>query len=925
MKKILNLKSRPADLDSFVRTRDSSTRSGDDLVVGTSGPDVLKGTSAGETLSGGPGHDTINGGSGNDAIDGGKEGDQLIGNAGNDTINGGSGYDNLQGNDGKDVLDGGSYNDTLNGNAGNDTLTGGSGSDQFILSRGRDVITDLEKKDRIVIDQALIGIPGQDGPFLKESRKLDGAFLLRTNKGIRTRIEASGLSMEEVSNLIEIRMSDPEKITASDGIQEEFQLEIGEVKEIDNFNFDEGDRLLLPNNRKEISRSSYGLCGKYVGLSEWWQAPHYRIVHENNSNSILIQYSEDINTQDMPDPFSKDYYNMARVDLNKSYNFSEIDRGVGSIFKEISSSLPQNMTAAIVWLQSVDDVMFGSNSAGTNYHYVLGESTNPDTFYDLSPWYYRKNSQDSPIDFAYGYGPHNQNLKMAGGGTTVISDQADDYLDGRDRDVSTLQCEGTKSYPVNTWWLSNGDNVAVKTFFLGGGDDFVYLAYAKKVSGFNDIDPSDYGDNVIHGQEGSDSLFGGHASDTIDGGAGNDLLSGIGLKLENRRPDNLTEETAKIQISVPVVTDFKPLVITTDYPNKRSLDDDLLLGGAGDDTLYATTGSDTLDGGDGNDQLIAIEPQSTEIEPGDHLFNLSRGTDLIDLTSIQFENFRLSAPFGWSADVQSSDGDDLQLPQEYSTFQDEWSNAEQKHLIQLVDREGNPHTTYLMSKQGEIVIEEGDYEDGYEPDTIIIDEPTANPKWDLNPEEQKWINRCTLEVNGVFELGPKDDILTTNPQIQAEGLDGKGGFDSLILTDDYQCSANDKISGATSMDIRNFENIEQEGGQWQFEGDHSRADVLISGGTMQVPLLRRSLAGLNAKSFQLKDGGAMTVDLSDTDISSNGLDGTWVVLQANGLANSLANTSLDDVFNVIGAADYDTQFKLLGSKLILELSSSSVG
>ena len=94
---------------------------------------------------------------------------------------------------------------------------------------------------------------------------------------------------------------------------------------------------------------------------------------------------------------------------------------------------------------------------------------------------------------------------------------------------------------------------------------------------------------------------------------------------------------------------------------------------------------------------------------------------------------------------------------------------------------------------------------------------------------------------------------------------------------------------------------------------------------MQVPLLKRRLAGLRAKRFEYQ-GGEMTVDLSDTDLSSNELDGSWVVLKAKGLTRSLGTIDdFDQVFDVMGADGYGADFRLKGQKLILELSASSVG
>ncbi len=208
--------------------------------------------------------------------------------------------------------------------------------------------------------------------------------------------------------------------------------------------------------------------------------------------------------------------------------------------------------------------------------------------------------------------------------------------------------------------------------------------------------------------------------------------------------------------------------------------------------------------------------------------------------------------------------------------------------------------------------------------------PLREDSFEFGPGEDQLINTCSLEItgDGVIDLGPNRDLMETNMSISASFLDGGADFDQLILTDDNDCAkgekADDKLT-PQSMEIDNFERIEVTGGTWQLEGDHRKADVLISGGTMQVPLLKRRLAGLRAKRFKYQDG-EMTVDLSDTDLSSNNLEGRWVVLRAKGLKKSLgAMDDLDQVFDVMGADGYGAGFRLKGQKLILELSASSVG
>ena len=100
-------------------------------------------TSEDDRLVGTVGADTIDGQAGDDSIHGREGDDTLIGGAGNDTINGGDGDDVLQGGVGEDSLVGGAGDDILEGGAGNDYLEGGLGSDTYVfgLGSGQDTVS----------------------------------------------------------------------------------------------------------------------------------------------------------------------------------------------------------------------------------------------------------------------------------------------------------------------------------------------------------------------------------------------------------------------------------------------------------------------------------------------------------------------------------------------------------------------------------------------------------------------------------------------------------------------------------------------------------------------------------------------------------------------------------------------------------------
>ncbi len=93
----------------------------DKVPAGTPAPYHLIGTAGNDTLSGTTGVDIIEGGAGDDT---------LIGSNGNDLLQGQDGNDSLYGGSGDDMLDGGSGNDWLSGQGGNDIYLFGKGDGQ---------------------------------------------------------------------------------------------------------------------------------------------------------------------------------------------------------------------------------------------------------------------------------------------------------------------------------------------------------------------------------------------------------------------------------------------------------------------------------------------------------------------------------------------------------------------------------------------------------------------------------------------------------------------------------------------------------------------------------------------------------------------------------------------------------------------------
>jgi len=121
------------------------SKSGDDIMNGTSRNDTLFANQGNDTVTAQGGNDLVLAGQGNDVVTGGDGDDLLGGNKGNDTVDGGAGNDAIVGGQQDDTIAGGAGNDTLSGDRGSDTLTGGDGADVFRFSAISDieVITDF--------------------------------------------------------------------------------------------------------------------------------------------------------------------------------------------------------------------------------------------------------------------------------------------------------------------------------------------------------------------------------------------------------------------------------------------------------------------------------------------------------------------------------------------------------------------------------------------------------------------------------------------------------------------------------------------------------------------------------------------------------------------------------------------------------------
>lgn len=164
-------------------------------------------------------------------------------------------------------------------------------------------------------------------------------------------------------------------------------------------------------------------------------------------------------------------------------------------------------------------------------------------------------------------------MEAANGGNDLVS-SAIDYTLGAN--LESLSLFGDAH-------VGNGNDLANR--IIGGiGNDVLHGL------GGDDLIQGGSGDDIIFGDVGNDSLHGDAGADTLWGGAGNDtLMGGDGA--------------------------------------------DVLNGGAGDDLILGGAGNDKMWGGDGKD-LFRFLGESVLAHDHDEIFEFARGSDIIDLRSI---------------------------------------------------------------------------------------------------------------------------------------------------------------------------------------------------------------------------------------------------------------------------------------------------
>ena len=603
-----------------------------DVLGGGNGNDILLGLSGSDVLQGGRGNDILIGGSGSDQIFGGAGNDLLLGNNGNDLLDGGVGSDIVDGGSGDDIA---IYRMSENRGA-RDVYSGGSGKDTlrlaFTAAEWNDPRVRLEVIAYAAFQAAHTNRRGEAdndvfrfqsfdlraSAFEKLEVYVDGRRVEIGDAPVTARDDAAQAG-ENGSVVINVAGND----STPDGIGA-VTLVSGPTKGTVTLRADK-TFLYTPGAAMNALGAGQRTTDTFT----------YRISDRDGDSGVATVTVTIIGENDAP-----------TVTVVNPATDAEGDAGTPSVrtidlFRDLTMATDPDQTDTPVFRTGSILVQAGPGSATGNTALIAVNQTTGVISYDRAAFDFLNTGQSAiyriSFDVRSGSDTVTRTVTLTITGITDVPGDttpppaptltlaaASDSGAAGDRltNDSTPTLTGTAEAGATVTILRNGVSIGtalspVTTPVAVAAN----LLLSTSITG-------GAGDDQLWGQNGNDTLLGGAGDDVLRGGAGNDFMAGgtgndayvvdqpgdlvIEAAREGFDTVYLTTNNWTMQPNIEVVY-FSGAATTLDMLNVATgsavvahpVLDSLVIGGAGNDTIWGGAGNDTLSGGAGDDVLRA--------------------------------------------------------------------------------------------------------------------------------------------------------------------------------------------------------------------------------------------------------------------------------------------------------------------------------
>lgn len=573
----------------------------------------LTGTALSDTLTGGSGNDTLNGGGGNDRLIGGGGNDVLIGGGSNDQLFGNDGSDQLRADSGNDRLEGGAGTDDLRAGGGRDTLYGGTENDRLFGEDGDDVLYGEAGQDILNGGSGTDVMDGGADADLYEVDTLDRLVDTGTSGSDRAIITAAtGVTMSLLN------WSGIERVDGTNGT--DFIDASGLRTNIQLLGLDGHDTLTGSAGQDWLSGGA--------GNDRLTGAFGNDTLRGDAGNDTLIGW---VGTDLKDGGDGSDLYMIDAMDRISDSGVSGFDRA--QVFDRAGIVLDLSGWRGVEQIN-------GFSGADT-----LNASGAPDPIQLFGDAGHDLLQGGAGADTLSGGLGNDTFFGGAGNDIFVVSDTGDLIADaGAGFDLAIIGTAGGLSLRTAGWRNieqingSAGHDVidalgmaeTIRIFGLGGNDVLTGGTGRDWLAGGagNDRLVGAFGNDTVMGNDGNDTLIGWTSADVLDGGDGSDLFMVDAL---DRVDDTGTSGFDRAQIFdsagiALVLSGWRGVEQVFGFTGNDTLDasgaslamsllgergDDLLRGGAGNDTLVGNQGNDLLQGGAGNDWLAGVDGTDT--------------------------------------------------------------------------------------------------------------------------------------------------------------------------------------------------------------------------------------------------------------------------------------------------------------------------